>query len=430
MKVHKIERKTAQQRIRVAAYCRVSTNKAEQGDSFETQLKTYERMIRSNSQWEYAGIYADEKSGTSDKREGFQRMIADAQCGKIQYILVKSISRFSRNLVDCRDYIEQLQKCGVTVYFERENLESTAPGTSMMLSLMAAIAQDESRSNSENHRWAIQRRFERGEYKLGNNQILGYDADENGKPVPNGDAWIVQRIFQLFADESTVWEIAEILEQEGAHCLRSEKSLPVKQINYILRNEVYVGDRKLQKKNPKNYLTKKPDANIEKRSYYLKDIHEGIVDRTLWERVQAQLGKAEAARMEERDAGILRKRRSGHFLTGMLFCEKCGTVYCRRTFQKKGKDGEKISYHAWKCKERMKKGVNPCGRSASPRCSSPIVREEELLQEIANQLTAKGIAIPAQSRDAGMAEIVKRYVRKILIGESGITVKIPEERVA
>ena len=289
---------------------------------------------------------------------------------------------------------------------------------------------DESRSNSENHRWAIQRRFERGEYKLGNNQILGYDADENGKPVPNGDAWIVQRIFQLFADGSTVWEIAEILEQEGAHCLRSEKSLPVKQINYILRNEVYVGDRKLQKKNPKNYLTKKPDANIEKRSYYLKDIHEGIVDRTLWERVQAQLDKAEAARMEERDAGILRKRRSGHFLTGMLFCEKCGTVYCRRTFQKKGQDGEKISYHAWKCKERMKKGINPCGRSASPRCSSPIVREEELLQEIANQLAAKGIAIPAQSRDAGMAEIVKRYARKILIGESGITVKIPEERVA
>ena len=147
--------------------------------------------------------------------------------------------------------------------------------------------------------------------------------------------------FFILRNQSALWEIAEILEQEGAHCLRSEKSLPVKQINYILRNEVYVGDRKLQKKNPKNYLTKKPDANIEKKSYYLKDIHEGIVDRTLWERVQAQLGKAEAARMEERDAGILRKRRSGHFLTGMLFCEKCGTVYCRRTFQKKGEGWRK-----------------------------------------------------------------------------------------
>ena len=426
MKVRKIERKTARQKIRVAAYCRVSTNKAEQEDSFETQVKTYERMIHSNFQWEYAGIYSDEKSGTSDKREGFQRMIADAQRGRIQYILVKSISRFSRNVVDCRDYIEQLQKCGVTVYFERENLESTAPGTSMMLSLMAAIAQDESRSNSENHRWAIQRRYERGEYKLGNNQILGYDADENGKPVPNGDAWIVRRIFQLFADGSTVWEIAEILEREGAHCLRSEKLLPVKQINYILRNEVYVGDRRLQKQHPKNYLTKKPDDSMEKKSYYLKDFHEGIVDRALWEKVQAQLCRVEAARMEERDAGILRRRRTSHFLTGMLFCEKCGMVYCRRTFQQKGRNGEKISYHAWECKERMKKGPNPCGRSASPRCPSPIVREEELVREIASQLVARDIV----SKEADMVEIVKRYVRKIWIGENGITIKMREERAA
>ena len=284
---------------------------------------------------------------------------------------------------------------------------------------------DESRSNSENHRWAIQRRFERGEYKLGNNQILGYDADENGKPAPNGDAWIVRRIFQLFADGSTVWEIAEILEREGAHCLRSAKPLPVRQIGYILRNEVYVGDRRLQKQHPKNYLTKKPDASIEKKSCYLKDFHEGIVDRALWERVQAQLSKAEAVRTEERAAGILRRRRTGHFLTGMLFCEKCGMVYCRRTFQKKGRDGEKINYHAWKCKERMKKGQNPCGRSASPRCPSPIVREEELLREIAGQLAARGVV----SKEADMAEIVKRYVRKIWIGENGITV-MPEERAA
>ena len=223
----------------------------------------------------------------------------------------------------------------------------------------------------------------------------------------------------------SVWEIAEILEREGAHCLRSAKPLAVRQISYILRNEVYVGDRRLQKQHPKNYLTKKPDDNLEKKSYYLKDFHEGIVDRALWERVQAQLSKAETVRTEERAAGILRRRRTGHFLTGMLFCEKCGMVYCRRTFQKKGRDGEKISYHAWKCKERMKKGPNPCGRSASPRCPSPIVREEDLLREIAGQLAARGVV----SKEADMAEIVKRHVRKILIGENGITV-MPEERAA
>ena len=236
----------------------------------------------------------------------------------------------------------------------------------------------------------------------------------------------MRRIFQLFADGSTVWEIAEILEREGAHCLRSEKPLAVRQIGYILRNEVYVGDRRLQKHHPKNYLTKKPDANLEKKSYYLKDFHEGIVDRALWEKVQAQLSQAEAVRMDERDAGILRRRRTGHFLTGLLFCEKCGMVYCRRTFQKKGKDGGKISYHAWECKERMKKGENPRGRSTSPRCSSPIVHEEELVREIASQLAARGVA----SKETDMAEIVKRYVRKIWIGENGIAVKTQEERAA
>lgn len=402
MKVRKIERKTSCQKIKVAAYCRVSTNKEEQEESFETQVTTYERIIRSNPSWEFAGIYADEKSGTSDKREGFQSMIADAEAGVIQYILVKSISRFSRNVLDCRDYIERLQKCGVTMYFERENIESTAPGTSMMLSLMAAIAQDESRSNSENHRWAIRRRYERGEYKLGNNQVLGYDADENGKPVPNDDAWIVQMIFQLFTEGNSIPQIAAAVAEAGGHCLRSEKPLSAAQIRYILKNEVYVGDRLLQKQHPKNYLTKRPDELVEKESRYLKDCHTGLIDRETWEKAQMLLDHREM----EKAKGLQRKHPNAHYLSGLIYCADCGTAFCRKTFQE---HGSQSLYKVWKCKGRMKKD-NGEGK-AKLRCTSPIVRETDILNAIAEHLGQE----PAEG-------MILAHVSKILIGKDGIRV--------
>ena len=417
MNIRKIERKASQQKIKVAAYCRVSTNKEAQEESFETQVTTYERMIRSNPSWEFAGIYADEKSGTSDKREGFQRMITDAQEGKIHYILVKSISRFSRNVLDCRDYIEQLQKYGVTVYFERENLESTAPGTSMMLSIMAAIAQDESRSNSENHRWAIRRRYERGEYKLGNNQVLGYDADENGKPVPNDDAWIVQMIFRLYIEGQSIAQIVAAVAQAGGHCLRSEKPLSAAQIRYILRNEVYVGDRLLQKQHPKNYLTKRPDELVEKESRYLKDCHTGLIDRETWEKAQERLNAPKP------DNGGLRKRRDSHFLVGVVFCAECGMAFQRKCYQKGSRSARSCSekveqeaplnYNVWKCKSRMKKGGADNGQKAKVSCTSPIVREADIMQEIARYMGTSGL--PTE-------ESVMMYVSKVLVGEKGIRV--------
>ena len=167
MIVRHIRRKDYDRKKRVSAYCRVSTDKASQEESFETQIAAYERLIRSNPEWEYAGIYSDEgKSATSARhRAGFQRMIADALEGKIDIILVKSISRFSRNIVDCQTYVEKLRERGVSVRFERENIDSLNPACSMMFSLLSAIAQDESRSISENVKWSIARRHERGEYR-------------------------------------------------------------------------------------------------------------------------------------------------------------------------------------------------------------------------------------------------------------------------
>ena len=408
MKIRKIERKAAQQKIKVAAYCRVSTDKAEQEDSFETQVRAYERMIRSNPKWEYVSVYSDEKSGTSDKREGFQQMISDAEDGRIQYILVKSISRFSRNVVDCRDYIERLQKCGVTVYFERENLESTAPGTSMMLSLMAAIAQDESRSNSENHRWSIQRRYKRGEYKLGNNQILGYDADENGKPIPNGDTWIIQMIFRLYAEGKNISQVAATVNEAGGHCLRSSKPLSAAQVRYILKNEVYVGDRLLQKRHPKNYLTKRPDESIAKESRYLKDCHTGLIDRETWEKAQVLLERREM----EKARGIRRKRPNTHYLSGLIYCADCGAAFCRKTLQE---SGSKASYKVWKCKERTKTDHD----KAKLHCASPIVRETAIMNAIAEYLGQD----PTE-------EMILAHISEILISQEGIKIVGSKEDAA
>ncbi|MBR3928259.1 MAG: recombinase family protein [Clostridia bacterium] len=418
MKIRKIERKTNQKKIKVAAYCRVSTDKAEQEESFETQVRTYERMIRANPKWEYAGIYADEKSGTSDRREGFRQMISDAEAGAIQYILVKSISRFSRNVVDCREYIERLRKCGVTIYFEREKLESTAPGTSMILSLMAAIAQDESRSNSENHRWAIRRRYERGEYKLGNNQILGYDADENGRPIPNKDAWMVQMIFRLYAEGKSISQIAAMVNEAGGHCLRSNRPLAAAQISYILKNEVYVGDRLLQKKHPKNYLTKRPDESLEKKSRYLKDSHTGLIDRETWRKVQERQNALRT------DNGGLRKRRDSHYLAGLVFCAECGMAYQRRCVHEPPKTGFRSvqisgSEKVWKCKGRRRKNKDDSKAGIALGCRSPIVRETDILNAIAEYLGRE----PTE-------EIVLAHVSKVLIGKEGIRVIGVKKKVA
>lgn len=377
MKIRKIHKKSSSQKLKVAAYCRVSTSREIQEDSFETQIQTYTHLIQANPAWTFSGIYTDEKSGLSDRREGFQRMIADALDGKIQYILVKSISRFSRNIVDCREYLGLLQRIGVTVYFEQENLISTSPDAAMMLSLMAAIAQDESRSNSENHRWAIRRRQARGEYRLGNRQILGYDADDLGNPLPNGDAWIVRKIFEWFVAGQTIAQIAEGLKALGAQSLRRQRPLTHSNIRYILQNEVYAGDRLLQKRPSKNYLTHRPDIHSHCPGQYLSHCHVPIIDRTTWEKSQARLSQM----ADERARGLLRKHPRAHPLSGLIYCADCQMAFARRTFID---SKSKAAYKAWECKGRMKKSSS-VDNAPPPHCAAPILRESDIISAIAQK---------------------------------------------
>lgn len=375
MKVRHIPSKRSLRKKKVAAYCRVSTGRYDQEESYETQRSYYEGYIMNNEEWEFAGIYADEKSGTkAENRPGFQALVRDALDGKVDMILVKSISRFSRNVVDCDKAVKMLASHGVSIVFEKERIVSTDPSSSMILSLMAAIAQDESRSISDNVKWANRQRVKRGEYNLGNNRVLGYDSID-GKPVPNKDAVIIRDIFSLFISGLNFNQIAEEIGRRGYKGLRG-KNITSRGVAYILRNEIYAGDKLLQKNPPKNFLTKRPEKNKDYESNLLIDDHEPIVSREDWITVQRML----AEKCCINAPGVSNKVTRKHALYGKVFCAECEAPFVRKTALKNTDENGKRVYHkVWKCSDREKgKHGNGC------RCD--IIAEETLLKEICEQM--------------------------------------------
>ncbi len=359
-------KRETREKKRVAAYCRVSTARADQADSFEMQTKYYNEFIHNNPEWEFAGIYADRGfSGTNaKKRPEFQRMISDALDGKIDLILCKSISRFSRNLLDCTRYVQMLHGNGVEIKFEKEGIFTADPSAFLMFGMMATIAQSESESISRNEHWVCQKKFENGEYKIPNNQILGY-SNINGKAVPNEDAWIVKMIYDLFLKGCTYEQISEEIEKAGGRGLHGKR---IRDVRYILKNETYVGDKLLQKNPPCNYLTHRPDPNVEYDSYYVTDGHEAIIDRDTWNKVQAEFQR----RKENQKKGFRIATGHSHFLYGKLFCGKCGSPY-RRT-----NAGNREIYF-WGCRDRLK-GKRGKG------CKGRNIKEKKLFREISTAL--------------------------------------------
>ena len=372
MKVTKVYGELAQKKKRVAAYCRVSTDTMGQQESYDTQLRYYKTLIPANHDWEFAGVYADEgRSGTSAKhRPEFLRLIQDAEQGQIDIILTKSISRFARNVVDCQRYVKDLKSRGVEVRFEREGISSMDASADFIFSMLATVAQEESRSISENVRWRYAKDFEKGVYRLGGNRILGYDMGDDGKLTPNGDAWIIKRVFDNFLAGMNYTEIAKDLDAAGAKRLRSDKPYTAERIRRILRNEYYVGDMLLRKNAPKDFLTKCP-IHTDYTSYYIRDAHVGIIDRNTWERAKEKLDAVAA----DKAAGLVFNCTETHFLYGKAFCGECGAPYTRRTFT----DRKGEYYKAWNCRERQK------GKKGKG-CKNSAVREEILLAEIADAM--------------------------------------------
>lgn len=359
MQITRIRAQRENEKTRVAVYCRVSKKLETQEDSLEMQQEAYKNLISLRSDWDLVGVYADSLSGLSaEKRPDFMRMIGATMAGNIDLILCKSVSRFSRNVAECKKYTDMLRLKNVTVEFEKEHLRTDNPTSSFIFSLMSAIAENESRSISENIRWGYQEQFKRGEYNLGNNRILGYDCVD-GKLVPNKDADIIRLIFTLFNQGRNVDEIVRTLTDLGVTS-RSGKPLSRSTILYILKNETYKGDKLLQKQPPKNFITKKPDPNLPFESNYLENDHEAIVSRDVWDEAAAKLKKN-----QELTEVVDHRGGQPHSLYGKVFCE-CGAPMTRRTVN--GPGGEKIK--TWICREKR----NGHG------CKGRNVKEEELLR--------------------------------------------------
>lgn len=374
MQVTRIQAQREDRKVRVAVYCRVSTEKNDQEDSLEIQKEAYTSLISLRSDWEFVGMYADSLSGlNAEKRPEFMRMIREAMNGNIDRILCKSVSRFSRNVVECKKYTDMLRLKNVTVEFEKEHLRTDDSSSAFMFSLMSAIAENESRSISENVKWGQKERVKRGEYNLGNNRILGYDS-ANGKLVPNKDAAIVRLIYTLFLQGKSIEEIRRMLAGIGV-TTKKGTMISHNDILYILKNETYKGDKLLQKTHPKDLITKKPDPTIPFESNYLENDHEAIVSRDVWDAVQAKL---EANKKVEEVVG----HRGGqpHFLYGKVFCGECGAPMTRRTVN--GPGGAMIK--TWICREKRK----------GSGCKCRNVKEEELLKYgEAKRIEIRGVGI-------------------------------------
>lgn len=304
--------------LRVAAYCRVSSYSDSQEDSLENQTVHYTRYIRANSNWRFIGIYSDQgKTGTKiDSRSGFQRLIRHALEGKVDLILCKSISRFARNVIDALDTIRLLKENGVRVIFEKENIDTASMQSEFIITLLGAIAQEESRSISENIKWAHTKRFQRGAAIF--IRILGYQKNDKKEwIVVKEEAEIVKEAFTKYLEGLTISEIARSFISKGYKKVNGRTDWSYAIIRDMLKNEKYVGDVLCQKTYTKDHLSheaKKNDGN--KNQYLITNHHEAIIDRATFQKVQEKLSNARTYKK--------RGERKTYPLSGRIICSECG----------------------------------------------------------------------------------------------------------
>ena len=337
-------------KLRVAAYCRVSTDMDAQQGSYESQIRHYTDYINSNPEWENAGIFADEgiSAVTTKKRAEFNRMIEACMDGKIDMIITKSISRFARNTVDCLNYIRKLKEKKIAVFFEKENINTMDSKGETLLTIMASLAQQESESLSLNTRMGYQYRFQQGKIIVNAKMFLGYDKDENGNLVINPEqAEIVKRIFREYLEGASCQKIAKGLERDGISTVRGNTKWHDNSIRRILENEKYMGDALLQKTYTVDFLQKKRDRNHgELPQYYVEDSHEAIIPKEMFLLVQKEM----ARRGTETDCmGRKRCFSANHCFTQIVYCGECGELFRRLHWKNRGKQSI-----VWRCLSRLK----------------------------------------------------------------------------
>ena len=362
-------RETAQsqaekKQLRVAAYCRVSTDDEEQLTSYEAQVSYYTDKITSNPDWVMAGVFADEgKTGTSVKsRKDFQRMIRQCRRGKIDLILTKSLSRFARNTLDTVKYTRELRQLGIPVIFEKENLNSISWESEFLLTLYGAFAQSESESISKNVSWGKRQAMKEGKVTIQYKHLLGYIRGADGKPeiVPD-QAEIIRFIFKRYLAGDTLRAIKAQLEAEQVPYITGEVAWNLSTLQSILQNEKYCGDVIMQKTFRKDCINKETVVNTgQLPKYWTQNHHEAIVSREIFDAAQEETArrKAMASGTKKSAPTGLGKYSSKHALTGLLICGECGTPYRRVVWTQKG-----MKRPVWRCVNRLDHGKTLCKHS-------------------------------------------------------------------
>lgn len=362
-------------KLRVAAYCRVSTELEQQQSSYDIQIEYYTRHIMQNPNWIFAGVFADDgRSATNTfRRDDFNQLMDQCLKGKVDMVITKSISRFARNTVDCISWVRKLKEKNVAVYFEKENLNTLDDSTEMILTILSSQAQEESRNISENCHWGIVRRFEVGQVIVNHNKFLGYTKDKDGNlvVVPE-EAELVRRIYRLFLEGNSSYRIKRILESEGIRTVTGNTVWQATVIDKMLTNEKYMGDALLQKTYTVDFLTKKKVVNKGiVPQYYIEDDHEAIIPKELFYRVQeekARRGNIYRAAIKKKRGEEKSKYSGKYALSGLMICAECGQPYRRQVWSKYGKKSA-----VWRCDNRLKHG--------SERCKNSPTLKEEILHE-------------------------------------------------
>lgn len=359
---------------RVAAYARVSLETDKLEHSLGAQREHFAEVIRENHEWRLAGVYADSFiSGTeTSRRSEFQRLISDCEQGKIDIVLCKSISRFARNTVDLLKTIRRLNELGIDVRFEKENISSLSGEGELMLTILASFAQEESRSISENVKWGIRRRFKDGTSEVRNKRVFGYRCNGGKYVVVPEEAEVVREIFKDYVSGVPLRKISEHLHTEGIKTSRGF-DFSHSQIDYIVHNELYIGNVVLQKTFVKDFITHRKVTNRgELPQYRLCGCHEPIIDEETFAAAQAESVRRAAEKPTYR-------------FTGKLICGGCGKPFTRRS--NKGK------YACWHCR----------------RCLSVKLKEDKLLAlfDMTDEEFSENVESITVSGDGGLS--VKFY---------------------
>lgn len=372
---------------RIAAYARVSSGKDAMLHSLSAQVSYYSGLIQRHADWEFAGVYADEAlTGTKDTRTEFQRLLADCRTGKIDMVITKSISRFARNTVTLLEATRELKAIGVDVFFEEQNIHTLSGEGEMILTLLASVAQEESRTVSENCKWRIRRQFKNGELARLRG-MYGYRIHRGIVEIASEQAAVVRRIFREYVGGTGSCVIARRLREEGIPPFGSGQWTQ-RRITDILKNEKYTGNALLQKKYVTDHLTKKLVRNKGRLPmYYAEGTHPAIIDQTIFDQAQTILA-ANAAKVQSRHTQPKR-----YPFSGLIVCGNCGKSYSR--IQSRGK-----AY--WVCDNYRQLGKAVCFAKRIPEdmlttLTAQILGLDELDEKALEQQVSK-IRVPAPNK--------------------------------